>query len=244
MATDQQPSPPNLVKKFTAGRTDMAFDLIAAGMPADSKVRRVGLVRWAAYHGDTAIVRFLLAHDAPKSHLGPNLGLDDAVFHGHWQLAEYLIELGADPNHADAATGERPLHKALSKANRPNYHHAVTVLLVAGADPRVTTKTRAPTHAFMRAAFTRGETPLHRAAAFAEPDTIRMLMEAGADPTAIDAHGDTPLAWASWHLRPPAVLRQLLFDPHTIHPDNSATYDHGAGWGQLDDALRARPIPT
>jgi ankyrin repeat protein len=94
----------------------------------------------------------------------------------------------------------------------------------------------------MRDCRTRGETPLHRAAAFADEATIDLLLGAKADVETRDSNGDTPLAWASWHLRPPAVLRRLCYGKHTIHPDNDATYDHWAGWGQLDMGRHSRPV--
>lgn len=43
----------------------------------------------------------------------------------------------------------------------------------------------------------KGETPLHRAAAFGRPAVIQALLNAGADPTIRDANNDTPLSWAS-----------------------------------------------
>ena len=48
-----------------------------------------------------------------------NLDLNGAVFHGHWQLCEFLIEHGADVNHPLPDTGETPLHSALCKADNP-----------------------------------------------------------------------------------------------------------------------------
>jgi hypothetical protein len=44
----------------------------------------------------------------------------------------------------------------------------------------------------MRDIRTRGETPLHPAAAFGEPDMIQALMDAGTDRSAKDAHGESP----------------------------------------------------
>jgi palmitoyltransferase len=32
-------------------------------------------------------------------------------------------------------------------------------------------------------------------------------------------NGDTPLSWASWHLRPDAILRRLCYGAFSIHPD-------------------------
>jgi ankyrin repeat protein len=67
----------------------------------------------------------------------------------------------------------------------------------------------------MRDIRTRGETPLHRAAAFGTEVTIQMLLDAGARIDAIDMNGDSPLTWASWHLRPWSILRKLCFgDSH------------------------------
>ena len=71
----------------------------------------------------------------------------------------------------------------------------------------------------MRDARTRGETPLHRAAAFSDEDTIQLLLDAGAVIDARDGHGDTPLSWASWRRRPDAILRRLLHGNFSIRPD-------------------------
>jgi len=58
---------------------------------------------------------------------------------------------------------------------------------------------------------TKGETPLHRAAAFGTEATIQTLLDAGAGVDARDMYGDSPLSWASWYLRPRTILRKLCF---------------------------------
>jgi ankyrin repeat protein len=63
----------------------------------------------------------------------------------------------------------------------------------------------------MRDVRTRAETPLHRAAALGNETTIQMLLDAGARVDSKDIHGDTPLGWASWHLRPRSILRLLCY---------------------------------
>jgi ankyrin repeat protein len=93
------------------------------------------------------------------------------------------------------------------------------VLLAGGADPNRRTAASAETGAFMRDARTRGEAPLHRAAAFSDEDTIQLLLDAGAVLDARDGHGDTPLSWASWHRRPDTILRKLLYGTFSIRPD-------------------------
>jgi len=231
-----------MIRAIVHGRTDRVFDLVAGGWSAsvdDDRGRPI--IRWCAYHGDVSAVRHLLAHGETLEALGDNLDLNGAAFHGHWQLCQFLLERGADADRPLRETGETPLHAALSKANRPISEHVVRVLLARGADPNRTTIAGAETGGFMRDARCRGETALHRAAAFATEACIEMLVEAGADREARDANGDSPLGWASWHLRPPSILRLLCYGEHRIHPGNRATYDHGNGWHQLDPHLRGRP---
>jgi uncharacterized protein len=220
-----------IVEKIAGGRTDLVFEYLAAGNSAGSTDKNgTPLIRWCAYHGDVSAVRFLLANGESLRSLGDNLDLNGAAFHGHWQMCEFLIERGANVNHALPATGETPLHSTLCKANRPVYDRVVRILLDNGAGPNVATKPSVETDAFMRDCRTKGETPLHRAAAFGTEESIRLLLNAGANREAKDVNGDTPLAWASWHLRPASILRALCYGGFSIHPENSSTYDHGAGW--------------
>jgi uncharacterized protein len=83
----------------------------------------------------------------------------------------------------------------------------------------------------MRECRTKGETPLHRPAAFGTEETIQLLLDAGAAIDAKDMNGDSPLSWASWHLRPAATLRKLCFGGYSIHPRARWTSDHGMGSG-------------
>jgi len=231
-----------MIDRIADGRTDLVFEHIASGRAAtDTDARSVSLIKWCAYYGDVSAIRHLLEHGESLDALGENLDLNGAAFHGHWRLCQYLVEQGADPNHALPDTGETPLHAALCKANRPQYDHVVRVMLDAGADPNRATTPDADTGCFMRDCRTCGETPLHRAAAFGSLDSIQLLLDADADKEAHDAHGDTPLSWASWHIRPDAIVRLLCYGPHTIHPDRDGSGDHGAGWGTLDAALLGRP---
>lgn len=231
-----------MFERIAAGRTDLVFDLIAAGTPATARgPDGVPLIRWCAHYGDVSAVRHLLAHGESLGTLGPNLDLNGAAFHGHWQLCEFLIAHGADPNSALADTGETPLHAAVTKAGRPAQERVLAVLLQAGARPDVRTIPGVETGGFMRDARTRGETPLHRAAAFGSEAEVQLLLAAGARVDARDAHGDSPLSWASWHLRPPAILRRLCFEDHSISPEAEWTGDHGAGRSGMEIALLGTP---
>ena len=70
----------------------------------------------------------------------------------------------------------------------------------------------------MRDCRTYGETPLHRAAAFASEETIHLLLDAGGKLDAKDINGDTPLSWASWYSRPDSILRKLCYGDYRIRP--------------------------
>ena len=163
----------SLVQRIVDGRTDLVFDWIGGGGAATATdARGVALITWCAYYGDVSGIRFLLAHGERLASLGENLGLNEAAFHGHWQLVEFLVEHGADVNHALPGTAETPLHAALCKANRPDYDEVVRVLLARGANPNCATVPGAETSGFMRDVRTTGETPLHRAAAFGSEETV------------------------------------------------------------------------
>jgi ankyrin repeat protein len=208
----------DVIDRIADGRTDLVFDYIAAGHPATSKDKDgTSLINWCAYYGDVSAIKFLLANGETLPSLGDNLGLDAAAFHGHWRLCQFLIENGADANLPQPDTGETPLHAALSSP-RPAQHLVAKVLLASGADPIRSTTPSVETGAFMRDCRTKGETPLHRAAAFCSEETIQLLLDAGARIDAKDRNGDTPLSWASWYRRPDSILRKLCYGPFSIHP--------------------------
>lgn len=231
-----------MLDRIADGRTDLVFEYVADGHAANSKDKGgVSLVRWCAYYGDVSAIRFLLAHSESLEALGEDLGLSAAVFHGHWQLCQFLIEHGADVNHASSETGETPLHVALCKANRPAYDLVVKVLLANGAKPNCVTKASSETGGFMRDCRTKAETPLHRAAAFGSEEVIQLLLDAGATIDAKDMNGDSPLTWASWHLRPDSILRKLCYGEFHINPERHSTFDHGMGWGAMEIYLLGRP---
>jgi ankyrin repeat protein len=233
-----------MLNRIADGRTDLVFDYLSEGHAANSKdANGVSLIKWCAYYGDVSAIKFLLAHDESLDSLGENFDLNGAAFHGHWQLCQFLIENGADVNYAQPDTGETPLHAALCKANRPAYNYVIRVLLANGANPNCRTKASAETGSFMRDSRTKGETPLHRAAAFGTEDAIDLLLAAGAAIDAKDMNDDSPLAWASWHLRPGSILNKLCYGRFHIRPETAAisTGDHGSGWGGMDYHLLGKP---
>jgi ankyrin repeat protein len=211
-----------LLREFADGRTDLVFDLVGQDVSPHTVENGASLVQWCAYYGDVSAIKFLLTRGVTLDSLGNDHGLNAAVFHGHWRLCKFLLEQGADVNQPDPGTGETPLHTSVVSIDRVLHNPVLTVLLAHGANPNVTTKNGVETGGFMRDARTRGETPLHRAAAFGDESTIKLLLDAGAQIDARDAIGDTPLSWASWYQRPNTILRLLLYGNFRIHPQNKS----------------------
>ena len=110
---------------------------------------------------------------------------------------------------------------------------ATKILVEHGADVNARTIPEKETGAFMRDVRTKGESPLHRAAAYGDAETIEYLLKNGADRKARDANGGSPLTWASEHLRPGSILSLLSFGEYKIGASSQRgiTSDHGAGWG-------------
>ncbi len=232
MSTDQ---PPNKDACCRQGRDSAAVFLRAFGLPRLSRgVRHLAtnrrqheqehhqanhtLIKWCAYSGDVSAIRFLLANGESIQSLGVNLDLNGAAFHGHWRLCQFLIEQGADVNKPATDTGESPLHAALCTTERLAHDLVLKVLLGNGANPNCVTKPAVETGCFMRDCRTKGETPLHRAAAFGTEETIQMLLDARANIEAKDMNGDSPLSWASWYARPDPILRMLCYGDFYIRP--------------------------
>jgi uncharacterized protein len=150
--------------------------------------------------------------------LGAELELEDnnplcnAAYNGQYGSVEWLVEHGANTTFSFLKTGENALHYTISKTSEISQRTEIVRLLIkSGTDVNKRTIKGESTLCFMRDAFLKAETPLHRAAAYGNEDIITLLLEAGADPAAKDANGDTPISWGSWHLRNSAVLRLLLY---------------------------------
>ncbi len=206
-----------LLDQIASGRSDLVFDFLEAGNAADAKDENgVSVLQWCAYYGDVSAIKYLVLHGARLDSLGVNYDLNGAVFHGHVNLSAYLIEQGADVNQPLSDTGETPLHAALCTSSREKHDAIIEMLIAHGADPNCKTTVLVPTGSFMRDIRTRAETPLHRAAAFGNEKTIQMLIDAGAIVEVKDCNGDTPLTWASWHLRPRSILRLLCYGPFRV----------------------------
>jgi ankyrin repeat protein len=223
-----------ILTRISEGRTDLVFDLLRLpDWRAALSTGQVKPLQWFVYFNDVTALKAVLEAGGDLTSLNLNQELSHAAFFGHWKVCDFLIKHGANVNASVLETGETPLHGALAKAGRPYYLYVVRLLLAHGANVNARTIAGHETGAFMRDVRTKGETPLHRAAAYADAETIEFLLAHGADREARDANGDSPLTWASEHLRPGSILAMLTFPPFSVgeHSRKSITSDHGCGWG-------------
>ncbi len=166
----------------------------------------------AAWNDDLAAIRLMVASEHPLPERALDSALEAAAYNAKPGALDLLLSLGADANTVHTPNGETVLHQVITKTTHAAERtRIVKYLVTAGADVNARTIPGIPTRCFMRDIRTRGETPLHRAAAYGDPEMISNLIQAGADKTARDAHGESPLTWASWHLRERQVIIMLLF---------------------------------
>ena len=151
--------------------------------------------------------------------LGAKISFDDAnllcnaAYNAKVNSVKWLLDNGENANFSFTTTGENALHYTISKTSEMDDRvDIVRGLIAAGIDVNKKTLAGKSTLCFMRDAYLKGESPLHRAAAFGNVSIIKMLLDAGAEPSMKDANGDTPISWGSWYLRDADVLRLLIYE--------------------------------
>ena len=146
-----------------------------------------------------------------------------AIDNFSFDTAKYLLDKGADPNRWDW-WGRTPLYAAVDMksyhAGRGGFNprgaafgraprisgkttatDIIKMLLAAGVDPNPQLNIRRPGRngggRFVDASLTVGTTPLYMAAINFDTDTIKLLLDAGADPNLPNVRGNTPLMGAA-----------------------------------------------
>ena len=166
----------------------------------------------AAWEGNTKALDLYYNLGAKISFEDANL-LCNAAYNGKVDSVKWLLDKGENANFSFTNTGENALHYTISKTSEMDDRvEIVRVLIAAGIDVNKKTLAGKSTLCFMRDAYLKGESPLHRAAAFGNVTIIKMLLDAGAEPSMKDANGDTPISWGSWYLREADVLRLLIYE--------------------------------
>lgn len=138
----------------------------------------------AAAAGNAAIVRMLLAAGAnpnAENTLHGFTPLHSAAASGSADCVEALIAAGADI-HAKDRYGFLPLHRGVESSD------AATVLALARAGSPI--EEPSDSH--------HGNKPLHIAAQLGNAGVVEALLSLGADPSALNAHGATPMDMVSY----------------------------------------------
>ena len=166
----------------------------------------------AAWEGNQEALDLFYNLGAKISFDNANL-LCNAAFNGKLNSVKWLIEKGENANFTFTNTGENALHYTICKTSEMDARtEIVKVLIATGIDVNKRTLAGRSTLCFMRDAYLKGEAPLHRAAAYGSITMIKILLDAGADPSMKDANGDTPISWGSWYLREADILRLLIYE--------------------------------
>jgi len=120
-----------------------------------------------------------------------------------------LIENGANVEIGYLPSNETPLHHSTAPMGNENLE-TIKLLLENNANPNAKTIPDIISHNFYSGAKTKGETPLHRAAAFCSVEAIELLIKFGAVKEILDVNGDSPYSWACWYRRPKELIEKLL----------------------------------
>ena len=136
-----------------------------------------------------------------------------AIINAHYDFAAMLLEAGADPNVAEKDSGMAALyatadmHRLAVGHGRPNPKPSGALdaveltrrLLDKNADPNAKLKaaTMQRQHTIGDSTLAAGATPLMRAAKSGDVAIVRLLLDAGADPMATLANGNTALMFAA-----------------------------------------------
>ena len=132
-----------------------------------------------------------------------------AIMAGNWDIAQRLLDAGADVNQWDIY-GQSPLHAAIENAyvsrrsgvgnlgtdktpNTVDGKSLVHLLVEKGADPNQQMFFRPPREPGQVSNSSRGTTPFHRACASGDNQLIQYLVDHGADIHLNAASGETPI---------------------------------------------------
>lgn len=209
------------IRALVAGGADPNIHARALNLPA-MNWEQTGMVSTVLPVGGWTALMYAARQDAADAALalvesGADLNAQDAdgstalqfaIMNAHYDLAAKLLEAGADPNVADR-TGMTALYVAvdmvtlgreIGRPERPSFDvlgpvDIIKAALQHGADPNATLT--GPTiprhHGFPDRSLSNGATALMRAAKSHDVESMRILLDAGADANAKQADGSNVL---------------------------------------------------
>jgi len=167
-----------------------------ADIAARSKAGFTALM-FAAQQGDADSARILLTAGAGANEIMPRTALTPLLIAsamGRAKVAALLLDKGADPD-AMAASGFTALHYAARRRGAAAVT-IVTALLKHGAKPNVRLNQKKPSET-PNGVILQGATPLALAADINNIDSVKALIDGGADPLIPTTQGTTPLMLAA-----------------------------------------------
>lgn len=263
-----------LIAATTSGQPEVVRSLLAAGADINGRGPEDGTALIHAIQAQQPeMALFLLEQEgidleARESH--GSTPLVEAIAFQQMEVVEALLERGADIN-APGPVGRSALHVEapnldpkmikwlLERGANPDardddgatpLHHAAlflgTVDEFEGIDVESALDLLIESTSDIDAASSHGQTPLHVAALWADPWVIKKLLDAGANPLAMDQAGYSPICYvtAGGQARPriPAeALAVVSLFRDAGFTDETAIDEHGATLTTLEDSLRKQP---
>ena len=112
--------------------------------------------------------------------------IHNAAWTNNAELARQLIELGADVNICKETDGLTPLHAAAG------YNHVAVARVLVDNGAQIDAKTKFTGRSQYTWSPHYGETPLHLAVLLGSAEMVKLLLDAGADPSQQDGTSATP----------------------------------------------------
>jgi ankyrin repeat protein len=187
-------------QKLTGGAGGIIHDRAQGGITA---------LMLAARQGSLEAGAALIGGGADINAEEPQYGftaLQTAIFNGHYAFAKLLVEKGANVNDGSLyiVTEMRNLAKYTNRPNPPDSQNGVShlditkLLLDKGANPNATyDKTVPPRQAQGNINVAPGSTALYRAVRAVDLASVKLLVDAGANPSLAIKDGSTPLMAAA-----------------------------------------------
>jgi ankyrin repeat protein len=187
-------------QKLTGGAGGIIHDRAQGGITALMLAARQGALDAGAA---------LIAGGADLNAEEPQYGftaMQTAIFNGHYAFAKLLVEKGANVNDGSLyiVTEMRNLAKYTNRPNPPDSENGVShlditkLLLETGANPNATyDKTVPPRQAQGNINVAPGSTALYRAVRAVDLASVKLLVDAGANPSLAIKDGSTPLMAAA-----------------------------------------------
>jgi cytohesin len=187
------------------------------GLEAVSDYEGRTALHWAVYGGYEDMVTFLLDHEAwaDTTDRHGKSALRSAVDKGHMGVVRLLVaKLGLEALQVRDAGGRSLLHAAFKKGREDLVDYLLrngltpsmrdnrgeTALMCGARNPSIKVMWRLLGHMGGQGLDERdddGKTALHWAVCRNQPENVRALLVAGADPTLVDNDGKTPRQWAN-----------------------------------------------